>query len=1610
MGQKFPEMQIRGFRSGKRKRGNISWGRTGSSYKNLHCLSNKWSLGATKQDLYLRLKNMSITIIKIMKNFITRIATIICSLLLLSLIVSTDANATMRYFTGTGNFGSAANWNGGTMPSSSDTLIINGICTVENNAATDNVAYAGIAIGYGTTGTLKWPVGGTNRIRVVNGLGTVSGGTLDMTNGGHIIVGRQFVAAGLTFLPGIGTVEITSPLTIPSGYGTYYNLIINLTNGTLDLTTNTTVTNDLTVTKGQFNLTGFTFTVNNNTILNDSLVINNTTGTKTFNNLTINSGGMFLNSANDPFTINGNLTNNGTYNGGTGALTFGGAATDTISGSSITNFGTGGIILVKTAAANILDVQSVITMTGTLTLTSGTFKLSSASFITPFPADIAGGSFLIPSVAGLWCNGGTINSPNMNWSVAGTLRVSAGTFRVGSVADNVLIPKSTASIIVDGGTLRLSSRISNPTVAWTFNMSGGTMLIDTAGSTAAAPFNMDVAGCSFAMSGGTMIIQRAGTGSTGFNNLATSGGGFTGGTLQIGNSSTPAASVIRIISTRAIYNLSVNSANVSAQLITSSLVVTNNVTIASGTLDMNTLNLSIGANFTNNGTFTASTGRVTFSGSGVDTVSGSSTTAFNLVTLNKGTSTADVLDVQSVITIPANSFTLTNGTFKVTGASTLNLFNADVTSAPYLIPSTAGIWCNGGTINSAAMNWTVAGLIRVSGGTFTIGSAANNVLIPRSTATVTVDGGMLKLASRISNPGTAWTFNMSGGTMMVDTLSSTTAGVAPFNMDVAACSFSMSGGTMIIVRSGGSAGQNLGFNNLATSGSGFTGGTLQIGTASTPASSTIKVTSTNPVYNLTVNHATVTALLTAALTVSNDVNITLGTLDVNNMNMNVGGNWTKASAAVFTPGTATVTFDGTAAQAINGTTVTHTFNVLVISKSSGTTLSTGGSATAITAVDVTETSGNFNAPATLTISGNLVLTAGTFTAGAAININGNWSTASAATFTHSSGTVTFSAGTAQTIGGTATSQSFYNIVEAKTAGVLLSATGSTATISCNNFTLTTGNFTAPATFTVNGTLNIASGTYTAGANTNVGVDLTLTSGATFTHSSGTVTFTGSGAQSINGTTASRTFYNVVIAKSGGTVSGGASVTTITVNNFTQTTGSFSAPATMNINGNLVLSAGTYTAATNTNIAGNWTKNSGSTFTHNSGIVTMNGGSAQTIGGSSSTTFYKLVNGNASGLVLGASINVTNDIDLSSGSISLDLSSLSLGTATISNSSSTHYFITRNDDTLGGSLIRTVGAVAKLFPVGNSTSYTPVTVTNAGTSDDFRVKVFSGVFKNGTSGGLHPDYLHSVNKTWMVEESVIGGSNVSLSMQWNQTDENASFTRGNCALFHYTGGAWDMPGSFTTCSTVSPGVYNRTRTGITSFSPFAIGDRLVPLPVELISFTARKIEKSVVLNWSTATEINNSHFAIERSTDGTSFTAIDSVAGAGNSNSVIDYNYTDMNAIPATNSYYRLRQVDFDGKTSYSAVQLIKVIQTMTIGDIYPMPAVENINVPVESLKGGNCTADIYDLSGKLVHSETFTLGVASQTLSISTADLKQGMYVLSINNSNGENHTMKLLK
>ena len=139
-----------------------------------------------------------------------------------------------------------------------------------------------------------------------------------------------------------------------------------------------------------------------------------------------------------------------------------------------------------------------------------------------------------------------------------------------------------------------------------------------------------------------------------------------------------------------------------------------------------------------------------------------------------------------------------------------------------------------------------------------------------------------------------------------------------------------------------------------------------------------------------------------------------------------------------------------------------------------------------------------------------------------------------------------------------------------------------------------------------------------------------------------------------------------------------------------------------------------------------------------------------------------------------------------------------------------------------------------------------------------------------------------------------------------------------------------------------------------------------LPVILVSFTAQKNNKKIVLNWSTSQEQNSSHFEIERSKNGVQFEKIADVQAAGNSNIKKDYILTD--AVPAKGlNYYRLKQIDIDGKFLYSPIRVVKFDLDIKF-IVYPTVVKPGENLHINLQNGTARRIEIISLSGQILYS------------------------------------------
>ncbi len=170
---------------------------------------------------------------------------------------------------------------------------------------------------------------------------------------------------------------------------------------------------------------------------------------------------------------------------------------------------------------------------------------------------------------------------------------------------------------------------------------------------------------------------------------------------------------------------------------------------------------------------------------------------------------------------------------------------------------------------------------------------------------------------------------------------------------------------------------------------------------------------------------------------------------------------------------------------------------------------------------------------------------------------------------------------------------------------------------------------------------------------------------------------------------------------------------------------------------------------------------------------------------------------------------------------------------------------------------------------------------------------------------------------------------------------------------------------------------------------------IPIPVKIKLFTGWKQSNRNQLKWVTTTELNNAYFEIERSTDGKNFVAIGRVEGAGNSNEEVQYKFDDLN-YPMV-AYYRLKQVDFDGKSDYTHTVLIKRddISSM-LGVSFANPVVNNSRVTISTHRPGLVNVRVVDMSGRTLSTQQVECVPGNTNVMKDFSKLAAGSYYLVI--------------
>ena len=178
--------------------------------------------------------------------------------------------------------------------------------------------------------------------------------------------------------------------------------------------------------------------------------------------------------------------------------------------------------------------------------------------------------------------------------------------------------------------------------------------------------------------------------------------------------------------------------------------------------------------------------------------------------------------------------------------------------------------------------------------------------------------------------------------------------------------------------------------------------------------------------------------------------------------------------------------------------------------------------------------------------------------------------------------------------------------------------------------------------------------------------------------------------------------------------------------------------------------------------------------------------------------------------------------------------------------------------------------------------------------------------------------------------------------------------------------------------------------------------LATLPVTLVNFEVRKENKSVVAEWTTSSERNNSYFNVERSADNQNFSAIGRVNGNGTTSNTQHYSFTDQQPLAGT-AYYRLKQVDMDNHFIYSPT---RKIDFRLGGQSHLYPTVVTNDFTVQLVDAGRVQCFIINEAGSIVQRMT----PSSSVFTLSVRSLAKGVYIFKIVSSSGKEENLRFIK
>jgi len=207
-----------------------------------------------------------------------------------------------------------------------------------------------------------------------------------------------------------------------------------------------------------------------------------------------------------------------------------------------------------------------------------------------------------------------------------------------------------------------------------------------------------------------------------------------------------------------------------------------------------------------------------------------------------------------------------------------------------------------------------------------------------------------------------------------------------------------------------------------------------------------------------------------------------------------------------------------------------------------------------------------------------------------------------------------------------------------------------------------------------------------------------------------------------------------------------------------------------------------------------------------------------------------------------------------------------------------------------------------------------------------------------------------------------------------------------------------------------------KNGVRNFGTFTLGDSENPLPVRLTAFNVKRVGTDALVTWETASELNSRGYEVQISTTGKEFRTLASVASAApNTNRTTQYRYIDTEANKSGIRYYRLRQIDLDGKEAFFnpvAVSFTgKAIETALVAYPNPLNGNEQLHLTFQSASAGKGQISITDMTGRMVRQQPIDVTTGTSDLTVEKlGDLKTGMYLVRLTLPSGQVQNLKVVK